>query len=298
MRFLLATDGSGDALGAEQLLLGMDLTSDDTVRVCSVVSDTGAAALALPDGSVVLADALAEARAREEQHARAALEAACDRIRQRGVTTESILRYGGPSHEILQEAASFGPDLLVLGTRGLGRLERFLLGSVATQVARHARQPVLIARGPAHVIRRVVLATDGSEHARAAVRFAAKLPLSGAARFTCVTAFKPTHAFPGFFPTDRDEFEAQDEQHGQILRSESDRLAHAAAQQLAEAGLQVSHEVLEGDAASAVLDFARADGADLVLCGARGVSLIEGLLVGSVADRLIQTSECSVLVVH
>ena len=56
--------------------------------------------------------------------------------------------------------------------------------------------------------------------------------------------------------------------------------------------------VLEGDPAGEVLRLAQTRGADLVIAGARGVSMIEGLLVGSVADRLLRKMPCSVLLVH
>jgi hypothetical protein len=42
-------------------------------------------------------------------------------------------------------------DLIVLGSRGLGRLGRALLGSVSDSVVRHAHCPVLVVRqGPTH----------------------------------------------------------------------------------------------------------------------------------------------------
>jgi len=57
-----------------------------------------------------------------------------------------LLGAGNPATAILAAAASGQYDLLVMGTRGLGRLESALLGSVSAQVAAGSAIPVLIVR--------------------------------------------------------------------------------------------------------------------------------------------------------
>jgi nucleotide-binding universal stress UspA family protein len=53
-----------------------------------------------------------------------------------------------------------------------------------------------------------------------------------------------------------------------------------------------------GDPADEILRLAEEREADLIVAGARGVSFLERLLVGSVADRLLKYADCSVLIVH
>jgi nucleotide-binding universal stress UspA family protein len=60
----------------------------------------------------------------------------------------------------------------------------------------------------------------------------------------------------------------------------------------------VTTAVREGDPASEIQAAAVEMGADLIVAGARGASLIRGLVVGSVADRLLRSREASVLLVH
>ena len=57
---------------------------------------------------------------------------------------KDLLGAGHPAAAILAATASGQYDLLVMGTRGLGRLESALLGSVSAQVAAGSAIPVLI----------------------------------------------------------------------------------------------------------------------------------------------------------
>lgn len=60
------------------------------------------------------------------------------------VTTE--LREAPDAEAILEEAETHHCDLIVMGTRGLGRLAGLLLGSVSQKVVQHAKCPVLLVR--------------------------------------------------------------------------------------------------------------------------------------------------------
>jgi nucleotide-binding universal stress UspA family protein len=62
---------------------------------------------------------------------------------QLGVGCKTIFSTGNPAGGILAEAAK-GYDLIVMGSRGLGYVEGFLLGSTTSRVAHHAKIPVLI----------------------------------------------------------------------------------------------------------------------------------------------------------
>lgn len=54
-----------------------------------------------------------------------------------------VVAVGTPAHEILKCAKQSGSDLIVMGTRGMGRLARLLLGTTAETVLRKTRIPVL-----------------------------------------------------------------------------------------------------------------------------------------------------------
>jgi len=58
------------------------------------------------------------------------------------------IRLGHPAHEIVEFAAAEKANLIVLASHGYHGIKRFLLGSVAELVLRHAHCPVLVLRRP------------------------------------------------------------------------------------------------------------------------------------------------------
>ena len=65
-----------------------------------------------------------------------------------GVVVETVLVEGNASQQILRIADENHCDLIVLGTHGRTGLSRVLLGSVAEDVIRHSRFPVLTLKTP------------------------------------------------------------------------------------------------------------------------------------------------------
>ncbi|NJK59218.1 MAG: universal stress protein [Oscillatoriales cyanobacterium SM2_1_8] len=62
------------------------------------------------------------------------------------VTARTCLARGGVRETLCQIAAQEHPDILAIGSRGLGSAERLLLGSVSDYVVHHAPCPVLVVR--------------------------------------------------------------------------------------------------------------------------------------------------------
>jgi nucleotide-binding universal stress UspA family protein len=62
-------------------------------------------------------------------------------------------------------------------------------------------------------------------------------------------------------------------------------------------GVDVEPVVLSGHPSSVIVKFAKEHGVDLIVTGTLGKSGIEELLLGSVADKVIRTATCPVLVV-
>jgi nucleotide-binding universal stress UspA family protein len=283
IRVLLATDGSECSGVARECLGSLPLPAGSAVHVVTVLD---AESWQVPESL----------KGAEQEWARRTVREAEAELRREGVEMPHATPRGGSAYEILRAAEAFDADLVVLGSHGLTGIERFLLGSVATNVARHPGCPVLVARTPQ--VRRALLAVDLSEHAQQAVQFAAGLPLPPATELTVCHVVSPYYAYPPLGSEYGVELERILADVSRARRKEAAGMVDTALAALEEAGKRASPALREGDPAGKILELAAEEKADLIIAGARGVSPIHGLLVGRVADRLLKAAPCSVLLVH
>ena len=82
-----------------------------------------------------------------EKESQQLLETQMERIKRSGATVaQTHLRMGRADEEIVELAQSIGAGLIVVGSRGHGRIKRALVGSVSESVIRHAHCPVTLVR--------------------------------------------------------------------------------------------------------------------------------------------------------
>lgn len=291
MRLLVATDGSPEALSACRFVQLLPLPPGSTIHVVSAVHVQPP--YPAHHASWRTMEVLFEY---QRQGAQRAVRQAAEMLSREGVTVTTSIPGGEPAPRILQTAEEMHADLVVVGSRGLTGLAGLLLGSVARSVAKGCRRSVLVAREPRNQLQEVLVATDGSEHASRAVELAGTLPLSEGTRITLVHVARPYRPSPGLLPREREAFQAAAEEARVRQEEHATELLNAAKERLAAAGRQAQTEARFGDPAAEILSVAEERQADLILCGPRGVSLIEGLLMGSVADRLVKHAPCSVLI--
>ncbi len=67
-------------------------------------------------------------------------------LKAKGLKARGITAFGDVASEILKTCDREGCDLIVVGSRGMGKVERFLLGSIASKIVSHAKVPVLVVR--------------------------------------------------------------------------------------------------------------------------------------------------------
>ena len=134
MRILLAYDGSDGARRALEVTLGL-ARPVDTVTVVGVAEGVPLFGYA---GALPSPEQEAE-RDRQLAEAETALSGT-------GMAVSLVPRAGDPATAVLDTAENEGVDLIVMGTRGLGAAERWLIGSVSDKVLHHAHCSVLVAR--------------------------------------------------------------------------------------------------------------------------------------------------------
>ena len=78
--------------------------------------------------------------------ANAVLEAAVQAVGEVPAEVHTELIEGSPAEAIIEVANTRGSDLIVIGSRGLGRITGAVLGSTSQKVVAHAPCPVLIVR--------------------------------------------------------------------------------------------------------------------------------------------------------
>jgi nucleotide-binding universal stress UspA family protein len=135
-RILAAVDGSDHGLNAARTAAGLAQALGARLMLLTVYHQPSAA-LGEPNYSTALAEAL--------EHARGIIEAAREAVREAGGPEPETEWLGGaPAETIIAAARDGGYDLVVMGTRGRGRVQAALLGSVSSTVSAQAGRPVLV----------------------------------------------------------------------------------------------------------------------------------------------------------
>lgn len=202
-----------------------------------------------------------------------------------GVAGRPVLLYGEPVSCLLETITRTRAGLLVMGTEGRIGWDRLRLGSTAAALVREAPCPVLTvhggvagdaARHPARVhLQRMLVATDFSRHAAAALRTAAGLaePLDAAIRLVHVA-------------------------ESSVNQTHAERRLAAQVRELRRGGVEADGRCLAGKPVDVILEQAAAWQADLLAAGTSGRRGLHRLVLGSVTEELLRRAGCPVLTVR
>lgn len=286
---LLATDFSENAEAALERAVAIALHHGARLSlVHSMVP------LASPAGFVPAPEATLHTYREAAQERLSALQR---RLSERLAEVDAHLVFGTPHRAILEAADRLGPDLVVLGTRGLSGLSHLLLGSTAERVIQHATLPVLtvppLAANHHRPIERLLVPTDFSTDAEQALD-AARLLLSEKTPVQVVLLnvyYSPIiYTAYGSVPTTTDYLED--------FRGESAEALDKLAATLAGKGREIQTMTREGTPSQVILEVAAELRVDLVAMGTRGRGGLSHLLLGSTAERVVRHAPCPVLTVN
>lgn len=135
---------------------------------------------------------------------------------------------------------------------------------------------------------RIIAAIDGSEHSNRALSCAGELAERFGASLWLVHAYPQTSDLRSY-----DQFEkliARRKREGQSILDQARKI-------LGEINGEINEELLEGPEAEAILSVAETQDIDLILMGTRGLGSFEGMLVGSVSQKVTYHAFCPVMLV-
>ena len=202
-----------------------------------------------------------------------------------------------PATVILEYALDNDIDLIVMGTHGHRGLGHLFLGSVAEEVLRFAKCPVLTIREikvskPAEALNNILVPIDFSDHAQQALTYAKEIATSYNARLQLLHVVEQT-ILPPFYPSEKTS----------IYNIFPDiKLKSIEAMQLMlkkTKGNEVEADihVIEGHAAKDIANFAESHDIDLIVIPTHGLTGIKHLLLGSVAEKVVRVAPCPVFTV-
>jgi len=288
---LLATDGSREDELAAKSALGLAQQTGSELHVVHV--------LASPLDTQDPSSFEPEVRRQLEKRTRERIDELVGRIESSGGDVAgSHLGVGRPDAVIIGQAEQIGAGVIVMGSRGFGRIRRALTGSVSDSVVRHAHCPVLVVRGEAVVFpNKILLATDGSEEANLASSTAADLARGTGSELHIV------YVEPASYVYEMAEWEAsRADMRGELERAAgemADSRLQEQLQKIGEAGAQIAGTYARvGFPDAEIVALAGKLGAGLIVMGSRGRGPLRRALMGSVSDSVVRHAHCPVLVVR
>lgn len=136
--------------------------------------------------------------------------------------------------------------------------------------------------------RKILVAIDGSAHSNSVVDTAIQYAKLLEAKVLLVHCHKR-------FPT----ILGEPHRNNAIVSTirESEILIEPFSGRLRDAEVDFEERLMEEPAAAVIVDIAKIQKCELIIMGSRGLTSLEGLIVGSVTTRVLHTTPCSVLVV-
>jgi len=149
------------------------------------------------------------------------------------------------------------------------------------------------------MFRKVLVPTDGSDHAEKAVAVASELAVKYGAELIVLHVMEEigTSRIPEELQSYA-KIEHVDISERDMLEGVANQIVGRAETQAREAGVEtVSRDLAFGSPGPTVVDYAEKHGVDLIVMGRRGLGRVADLLLGSVSHRVTQLADCACLTV-
>lgn len=277
-KLLVAVDGSESSMHALKESFKFAINEKSWITVVSVVPHyTGDL------DSVAVGDIMASMRKPCED----ALLKAREMAEREKALIKTVYEEGEPYERIIDLAESENCDLIVMGRRGLRRLERMLVGSVTARVIGYSPIDILVVPRDTTVSwETILLATDGSKYSMTATKKAIDFAESYGGELKAISVVDVPSEFYGEAPQIVDDMIKKAKGYVEDVKKQAES-----------AGVKTETFVREGESYLAITDLARKQDINTIVMGSHGRTGLKRLLMGSVTEKVIGHSPCPVLVV-
>jgi nucleotide-binding universal stress UspA family protein len=223
--------------------------------------------------------------------------------------TTAIVGTQPPRNGLLAAAEQCRAETIGVGARGMGPIERLLLGSVSYSVVNATRIPVLVAR-PGHQpaadgTYRVLVACEGSDADHDIIATLATFSWPARTTGQLITVVESMYAgqVPDWLehkarsPEAEEIAKAFEAEFAADKRAAAEKL-RALCQKLPSSFQTCAPIVAEGNPAEQILAHAAAQKSHLVVVGARGLGAVARFFLGSTSLKVLAEAPCSVLLVR
>lgn len=205
-----------------------------------------------------------------------------------GVLIKTACEEGEAYERIIDLAESENAELIIMGRRGLRRLERALVGSVTARVIGHSQRDVLVVPRDAEIgWQRVLVGTDGSKYSKACIDRAIDFAQAYGGEIIALSVVDVPTEFYGEAPQVVDDLIDKAKRYVGDVKKQSEK-----------AGIKAETFVREGETYRVIIELAKESKADTIVMGSHGRTGLKRLLMGSVTEKVIGHALCPVLVVR
>jgi nucleotide-binding universal stress UspA family protein len=194
---------------------------------------------------------------------------------------------GEPYLAIVDLADAENCDLIVMGRKGMSRIERVLIGSVTARVIGHSHTDVLVVPEDTKVgWKSVLLSTDGSKYSDISANKAIELAKSYGGEIKALSVVDVSEEFMARAPGVVED-----------LVRKAKNMVEDIEKKASSEGVEAEGFVREGEAFKVITDIAKEQKTDSIIIGSHGRTGLKRLLMGSVTERVIGDASCPVWVV-
>lgn len=217
------------------------------------------------------------------------------------ITVKSSFLPGNPGDEIINYANNIDNALLVMTSYGSQSSGQWLIGDLTGKLVTRTNTPVLLVPEKQNVqqvaepeFRNIVVPLDLSIQGARALPFAKEIARKTGSKLFLLNVLSTVHKSYGAFKYAAD-FEKQ---LVETLHKEAQDYFQSITGDLENEKLEFQTDIISGSPADSIIRYAEEQKADLIAVSTHGASGVKRFIMGSVAQKVVQSSDIPLLVIR